>query len=148
VDVPALERLRAAGELLEWARVHETTDYGTPKRPVLDAVRSGKHIILNIDVQGAAQLRKKGHPLVTIFLLPPSFDVLRGRLEGRRDTPPAEVERRMRVDIEEITQSGRYDLRLVNDEVDRVTRVILAHLDGGPAPGDEGERLGLAPRPL
>jgi guanylate kinase len=146
IDVPEFERLRAADELLEWARVHETTYYGTPKKPVLAAVSTGKHIILNIDVQGAAQLRKAGHPLVTIFLLPPSFEQLRERLARRGDTPQAEIERRMRVARDEIAQSNRYDLRLVNDKVERVTAAILAHLEGGPAPQDEGDRLGLAPR--
>jgi guanylate kinase len=121
------------GEFLEWARVHETNYYGTPRAFVLDHLAAGRHVLLNIDVQGAAQLKQQGLRLVTVFLLPPSIDALRERLVKRRDTAPDEIERRLRIAEREVAASERlYDLRVVNDDVDRVVAAILAHLDAAP----------------
>lgn len=130
LSVEEFERRRDQGEFLEWARVHNTHYYGTPARPVLDALTDGRHVLLDIDVQGAAQLREQGHPLLTIFLHPPSFEVLRKRLEGRRDTSPEEIEKRLRTARTELTQADRYDLQIVNDDIDRVVQSIMGRLDG------------------
>lgn len=130
LSVEEFERRRDAGEFLEWARVHNTHYYGTPARPVLDALAEGRHALMDIDVQGAAQLRQQGHPLLTIFLHPPSFEVLRKRLEGRRDTSPEEIEKRLRTARTELTQADRYDLQIVNDDIERVVQAIMAGLEG------------------
>lgn len=129
LSVEEFERRRDQGEFLEWARVHGVHYYGTPARPVLDALAAGRHVLMDIDVQGAAQLREQGHPLLTIFLHPPSFDVLRKRLEGRRDTSPEEIEKRLRTARVELQQAGRYDLQIVNDDVERVVTEIMGALD-------------------
>lgn len=130
VDVAEFERRRERGEFLEWARVHERDYYGTPARFVLDALQAGTHVLLDIDVQGAAQLRLAGYPLLTVFLHPPSLEVLRERLVGRRDTSPEEMERRLRIATGELAQADRYDLQVVNDDLERVVQTIMSCLDG------------------
>lgn len=124
------ERRIAAGEFLEHAIVHGKHYYGTPRQAVKDVLAAGRHALLNIDVQGAKQLRQQGHDLLTVFLLPPPGDVLRQRLVGRGDTEPREIERRLRIAEDEIRASeGLYDLRVVNDDVATVVRSILANLE-------------------
>lgn len=119
------ERRVAAGELLEWAHVHgKDTLYGTPARPVLDHLAAGRDVLLDIDVQGAAQVREKGFPNLSVFLEPPSIDELRRRLERRRDTSPEQIERRLETARQEIAQAFRYDLRVVNDDLDRCVATI------------------------
>ncbi|MCW8137479.1 MAG: guanylate kinase [Planctomycetota bacterium] len=133
LDDAEFERRRDAGEFLEWARVHTTHYYGTPAAPVLEALKAGRHVLLDIDVQGAAQLRLKGYPLLTVFLHPPSLEVLRERLEGRRDTTPEQIERRLRTAQYELAQADRYDLQVVNDDLERVMQAIMGRLDGTPS---------------
>jgi guanylate kinase len=129
VTVPEFERRRDAGEFLEWARVHDVHYYGTPCQPVFEWLGQGMHVLLDIDVQGAAQLRERGYPLLTVFLLPPSFELLRQRLENRRDTPPAEIERRLQTARIELAQADKYDLQVVNDDLEQVAQRILSALE-------------------
>jgi len=122
------ERRRDAGEFLEWAVVHGTL-YGTPAQPVLDHLASGRHVLLDIDVQGAATLRERGLPVSSVFLRPPSMEELRRRLTHRRDTPPDEVERRMARAAEEMREAFRYDLVVTNADLDDTVRQIHEFLD-------------------
>lgn len=123
-------RRAEAGEFLEWAVVHGRHSYGTPRRAVDDALAAGRHALLNIDVQGAKQLRAKGLPLLTVFLRPPSLDVLRERMVGRGDTEPAEIERRLETARVEIAASEQlYDVCIMNIDLDQVVGSILANLD-------------------
>ncbi len=125
------ERRRAADGFLEWAHVHsKDTLYGTLAAPVLNELAAGRNVLLDIDVQGAAQLREKGLPVSSIFLEPASLDVLRKRLEGRKDTPPEEIERRLITAANELEQASRYDLRVVNDDLDRAVAEIRTFLEG------------------
>ena len=113
------QRLRGRGELLEWARVHGA-QYGTPKRPVLDALARGRDVILNIDVQGARKVRRAlGRRAVLIFLMPPSMASLRQRLLRRRTETPAAIRRRLAVARRELRCAAWYDHRVVNDRLDR-----------------------------
>ncbi|RMG15961.1 MAG: guanylate kinase [Planctomycetota bacterium] len=130
LDEDEFLRLRDGGELLEWARVHGKHYYGTPARPVLEHLAAGRDVLLDIDVQGAEQLRQKGLPLVTIFLEPPSLEVLRERLLRRGDTSPEDIERRMRTAREEMRQAWRYDLRVVNDSLERTVQRVRDFLVG------------------
>lgn len=134
IDEPEFQRRVQRGEFLEWARVHQTHLYGTPGPPVREALAAGKHVLMDVDVQGAAQLRERGYPLLTVFLHPPSFEVLRERLEKRKDTPPAEIARRLETARRELLQADKYDLQLVNDDVARVVQCILLRLDTGQTP--------------
>jgi len=120
----AFGRLRAAGGLLEWARVHGAC-YGTPRRFVEERIRAGEVILADIDVQGAAKIRKalRG-AVVSVFLLPPSWRRLETRLRRRRDTDPAAIRRRLRTARREIRRAGEYEYWVVNDRLaDAVSRV-------------------------
>jgi guanylate kinase len=135
VDRQAFEQMIADEELLEWATVHDQL-YGTPRAPVQARIQAGTNVLLNIDVQGAAQLREKadrmGLPLVTVFLEPPSWDELERRLRGRGDTQPEVMERRLRVAKQEMAQAPHYDHRVVNDDLDKTVATIrrLLGLEG------------------
>jgi len=126
------EQLIADDALLEWATVHDKL-YGTPRAQVEARLEAGVHVLLNIDVQGAAQLREKagrsGLPLVTIFLEPPSWEELEQRLSGRGDTQPEVMERRLQVARSEMEQAVHYDHRVVNDELEQTVSTIRRLLD-------------------
>ena len=123
-------RLRKSGQLLEWAKVHGAY-YGTPKRPILQALTRGRDVLLNVDVQGARQVRRKlGTRAMLIFLLPPSLQELRRRLMGRRTDTAASVRRRLAAAKRELSCAAWYDCAVVNDRlretVARVGAVITA----------------------
>ncbi len=110
-------RLRDSGELLEWAEVFGHY-YGTT-RSVLDLARERGHdLILDIDVQGAGQLKKKLPEAITIFILPPSRSELEVRLRRRSSDPDDVIERRLRDASREVRNYASYDYVLVNDQLD------------------------------
>lgn len=119
----AFARAREEGLFLEWARVHDDF-YGTPRGPVEAHLEDGRNVILNIDVQGAEQVRRSGLPCVSFFLLPPSMDELRARL-ARRGDDPAVVERRLKNAELEIARAGEYEHRIVNADLDATIAEIL-----------------------
>lgn len=121
--------VRAAhGLFLEHAVVHGNR-YGTLKAAVRTALAAGRSVLMDIDVQGAAQIRNYIATLppdddlrrgfVDIFVEPPSLETLRRRLERRAEDAPAEIERRLRQAEVEMAQRGAYRLRIVNDDIDR-----------------------------
>ncbi|MRR05902.1 MAG: guanylate kinase [Deltaproteobacteria bacterium] len=112
------ERMSAAGEFAEWAEVHGNL-YGTAVRTLEEYRSQGIHVILDIDCQGARQLKSSYRDAVYIFILPPSFEELRKRLEGRNTDSPDVIERRMRVGTEEVKESSWYDYLVVNDDFPR-----------------------------
>jgi guanylate kinase len=129
VSPAEFQRLRRAGGFLEWARVHGA-HYGTPKRPVLQALAEGRNVLLSIDVQGARKIRRAlGAQAVLIFLLPPSMAALRHRLEGRRTDSAAAIRRRLGAARREIQCAARYDHAVVNarlaDAVRALARLIM-----------------------
>jgi guanylate kinase len=111
------------GEFLEHATIHGNY-YGTPLKPIDDAVAGGQVVILAIDVQGAASLRRMKRDFLGIFVAPPSMEELRQRLAGRGDTPVEEVERRMARAIEELKHKDEYDVVVENKTVDGTVRDI------------------------
>ena len=124
VSRAAFERMRRAGALLEWAKVHGEY-YGTPKRPIARGIAQGRHMLLNIDVQGARKIRRAlGEQAVLIFLLPPSRDVLRQRLMRRRTESAAAIRRRLAAAEREMACAQWYDYEVVNDRLsDTVAQV-------------------------
>jgi len=127
-------RRAAAGEFLEWAEVHGATLYGTPAAPVQEHIAAGRHVLLDIDVQGAAQVRTQGArlaiPVASVFLHPPSLDELRHRLEGRHDTAPDVIERRLDHARAEIARADQYDLEVINESLEATVAQIEAFLAG------------------
>ncbi len=106
------------GEFLEWAEVHGNF-YGTSRKWVEERLVSGTDILLDIDVQGAEQIRAKGLDAVFIFVLPPSIDALRERLSRRKTDPPSVIQRRIDKAREEISYYDRYDYVIINDRIER-----------------------------
>ncbi|MBI3011507.1 MAG: guanylate kinase [Candidatus Omnitrophica bacterium] len=126
VSPAAFQRLRRAGQLLEWARVHDAY-YGTPKQPVLQALAKGRDVVLSIDVQGARQVRRAlGRRAALIFLLPPSMDHLRRRLVGRKTETPAAIRRRLAAAQRELSCAAWYDYTVINDRLTRAIQDIRA----------------------
>lgn len=124
----AFRRLRRTGALLESANVHGAW-YGTPKRPVLDALRDGRDVILSIDVQGARRIRRAlGRRAVLIFLLPPSMDQLKARLLGRRTDTAAAIRRRLAAARRELACAAWYDHQIVNDRLSSTVARVKAVL--------------------
>jgi guanylate kinase len=109
---------RERGELAEWARVFDAC-YGTPREPLDEAVALGNDILLDIDIQGASQLRA-AYPrdAVTIFVLPPTFRELEERLRKRGTEDPAAIRRRLKRAREEAQAYPEYDYLIMNDSVD------------------------------
>jgi guanylate kinase len=125
-------RLRRRRALLEWARVHDAY-YGTPRGPIDAAMARGRRVILSIDVQGAAKIRRAlGRRATLIFLLPPSMDSLRQRLERRRTDSPAVIRRRLAAAKRELACARWYDRRLVNDRLPATVRDVKSIIVGKP----------------
>lgn len=124
------ERRRAAGAFLEWADVFDRR-YGTPRAFVEGELSAGRSVILAIDVQGAAQVRRSFSPVLSIFLAPPGLEALRRRLDLRGADDPATIARRLAVASAEIARSAEYDHVVVNDDLDRAVADIRAILETG-----------------
>ena len=118
VSRETFEEMVAAGEFLEWACVHGNL-YGTAKNQILAETAAGADIILEVDVQGAASVRQLLMDSVSIFILPPSYEVLRERLLARGTDSPEELEIRLRRAPEELRQYSDFDYVIINDEVER-----------------------------
>lgn len=117
------QQLRRTGQLLEWAHVHGAY-YGTPKRPVVRTLARGRSIVLSIDVQGARAIRRAlGRRAVLVFLLPPSMEQLRQRLQRRRTETSAAIHQRLQAARREVACAPWYDYAVVND---RLSHTILA----------------------
>jgi len=120
-------RSLAASEMAESARVFDAY-YGTPRRPLEAAVGFGRDILLDIDIQGARQIRESySNDVVTIFVLPPTFVALEDRLRRRGTEDEAAIERRLRWAAEEASAYLEYDYLIVNEDIaDSISR--LAHV--------------------
>lgn len=118
-----------AGEFLEHASVFGHA-YGTSRQAVLDRVRGGQDVILEIDWQGAAQVRAAWPDAVTVFILPPSREALRSRLEGRGQDQPAVIARRMEEATHELAQHADFDHLVVNDDFEAATQELATIVTG------------------
>ncbi len=123
VSEEAFERMRAEGELVEWARVHGH-QYGTPQRNLEEATRRGEHVVLDIDVQGAGQIREAVADALLIFVFPPSAEALRSRLEGRGTEGPKDLRRRLLAAADELERATAFDYVVVNRELDEAVREV------------------------
>jgi guanylate kinase len=115
VPVPQFERLVARGEFLEHARVFDNF-YGTARRFVKEQLRQGHDVILEIDWQGAQQVRRAMPQCVSIFILPPSRRALAERLAGRATDPPEIIARRLRDAAADMSHYREFDYVIVNDD--------------------------------
>jgi guanylate kinase len=132
VDAERFDAMVAAGELLEWAVVHGVNRYGTPRRAVEDALRDGRPTLLEIDLQGARQVRETMPEAFFVFLAPPSWDELVRRLVGRGTEGDEERERRLDTARVELAAEKEFDRTIVNDDVHRATDELV-HCMGLPS---------------
>lgn len=125
VDDEQFDRMLAADELLEWATVHNAYRYGTPREPVLEAANRGELVLLEIDLQGARQVRANMPDARLVFLAPPSWDELVHRLVGRGTEGEEERARRLETAKIELAAADEFDEVIVNDVVpDAAARLV------------------------
>lgn len=138
VDDETFDRLLAQDELLEWATVHNSHRYGTPKGPVLEASARGESMLLEIDLQGARQVRANMPDARLVFLAPPSWEELVTRLVGRGTEDAEERTRRLETAKVELAAADEFDVVIVNDEVAhaaaQLVALILGEEDGSYSP--------------
>lgn len=118
------------GNFLEYAKVHGDNYYGTPKRKVEESLASGKDIILEIDIQGALEVKEKMEESIFIFIMPPSMRELKDRLIKRNTESKDKIIERFKNAYKEINEVAKYNYIVINDEiqnaVDKVKAIILA----------------------
>ena len=119
------DRLVAEDGLLEWAVVHGRHRYGTPRAAVEERLADGESALLEIDLQGARQVRERMPEAFMVFLAPPSWDELVRRLVGRGTETEAERERRLRTAREELAAQAEFDVTIVNTDVDEACAELV-----------------------
>lgn len=113
------------GGFLEYAEVYDNY-YGTPKDFVIEKITHGENVLLEIDIQGALQVKQKYPEGIFVFVLPPSMETLKNRIVGRGSETPESLEKRMSSAYQEIEQIKNYDYFIVNDTVEHSTDVLQA----------------------
>lgn len=119
---------QAAGEFAEWANVHGNW-YGTLKSEIARVLATGRHVMMDIDVQGAQQLRLAFPHSVTVFILPPSGEVLLERLRGRKTESPQQLVARLNSALEELRSVEEYEYVVTNDDLEDAVLAVGAILD-------------------
>jgi len=120
------DRMIGAGELLEWAVVHQAARYGTPRRAVETMLAAGRPALLEIDLQGARQVRESMPEALFVFLKPPSWEELVRRLTGRGTETAEEQTRRLETALEELAAEEEFDVTIVNHEVHAAAEELVA----------------------
>ncbi|OHR22337.1 guanylate kinase [Corynebacterium sp. HMSC034A01] len=119
------------GEMLEWADIHGGLQRsGTPAGPVQEAMEAGRPVLVEVDLAGARNIKRLLPEAQTVFLAPPSWDILVERLTGRGTETPEVIERRLTTAREELDAQGEFDTVVVNDNVDTAVATIAGILQG------------------
>lgn len=125
IDDAAFDELIARDGLLEWAEVHGSARYGTPRDPVMAAVADGRCVILEIELQGARQVRTRLDGARYVFLMPPDDATLQQRLRGRGTETEEQVRRRLRTAEAELAAAGEFDHVIVNDDLGQTVAELV-----------------------
>ena len=128
-DEAGFDRMVAGNELLEWAEVYPGRRYGTPRAAVDAALEAGRDVVLEIDVQGAAQVRSHAPEAVLILLVPPSLEDLEARLRSRGTEDDAAIEERVSAAERELEQAPWFDHVVVNDDLERASAQVAAIIE-------------------
>jgi len=134
VSRDGFQALIERGDLLEWVEVFGER-YGTPAETIEEALRLGRDVLLEVDVQGAASVRARVPEAVLIFLQPPSEEELARRLRTRGTESEADLDRRLAEARREMAEAGRFDHVVVNDQVERAVDEVLAIIEPKGEPG-------------
>ncbi|MBX6381610.1 MAG: guanylate kinase [Microbispora sp.] len=130
-DDDEFDELVASGELLEWAEFAGNR-YGTPRRPVLEKLAAGVPTLLEIDLQGARQVRRTMPEALLVFLAPPSWEELERRLRGRGTEPPDVIARRLEAARVELAAEKEFDVTIVNTSVKDVCHRLITLMGNSP----------------
>jgi guanylate kinase len=133
VTNPVFDQMVAAGAFLEYARVFDN-QYGTGQAQLQTKLAAGHEVVLEIDWQGARQVRKALHGCQSIFILPPSRQALRARLIGRGTDSPAVIERRLADAVADMSHQAEFDFVVVNDDFETAVAQLQHILGGRGAP--------------
>lgn len=125
VDDETFETMVEKDEFLEWAVVHQRARYGTPRGPVDAALAVGRSVLLEIDLQGARQVRESIPEALFVFLAPPSWDELVRRLVGRGTESDEERRRRLDTARDELAAEAEFDVTIVNNDVEQVCNQLV-----------------------
>ena len=109
---------------LEYAVVHSNKYYGTPIKMVMDNLSKGKNVILEIDIEGARKIKEKREDAVFIFIMPPSMEILKSRLVGRKTETKEQVIERFKTAYKEINEVSKYNYVIVNDNLDESVNIM------------------------
>ncbi|MCU1438542.1 MAG: gmk [Naasia sp.] len=126
VDDAEFDRLIEGGEFLEWATVHNAYRYGTPRAPITQALAGGKSVLLEIDLQGARQVRETFPEARLVFLLPPTWEELVRRLTGRGTEDADEQDRRLVTAKRELEAQDEFQYKVVNADVETAAREVVS----------------------
>jgi guanylate kinase len=126
VDDATFDEMAAGGKLLEWAVVHGRARYGTPREPVERVLAEGRPALLEIDLQGARQVRESMPEAQFVFLAPPTWDELVNRLVGRGTETEEERSRRLDTAVVELAAEEEFDVTVVNTDVARAAEELVA----------------------
>ncbi|GHD02019.1 guanylate kinase [Zhihengliuella salsuginis] len=124
-DRDEFQRLADTGQMLEWAVVHGRNCYGTIRSKVEEAAEAGKHVLLEIDLQGARQVKASMPEAKFVFLAPPTWEELVRRLTGRGTETPEEQQRRLETAKLELAAESEFDVTIVNDDVERAADELV-----------------------
>ncbi len=129
IPAPRFAGMRDRGEFYESAEVYGN-HYGTPRRPVEEALAAGRDVICELDIQGAMSIKRARPDALLVFIEPPSLDELFMRLRGRGTEDPETLSTRLRAAYDEVKSKGLYDHIIVNDQVDAAVDELVRILDG------------------
>jgi len=135
IDEATFDRLIEDGDLLEWAVVHGAARYGTRRSDVVEHLAAGRPVLLEIDLQGARQVRKQMPDALLVFLAPPTMDELERRLIGRGTEDPEERARRLRTAEVELAAENEFDVTIVNADVTTASAELVDLLRFGTSAG-------------
>jgi len=125
VSPDEFDEMISSGEMLEYAIVHGVNKYGTPKTPVLEALARGEHVILEIDIQGARQVKRVMPEALLVFIKPPSWQELVRRLNARGTESKAEQEKRLQTAQVELESAAEFDAGVVNEDIAKCAHDVL-----------------------
>ena len=124
VDDKSFERMVQNGEFLEWAEYADHR-YGTSRQAVEEQLAAGCDVFLDIEVQGANQVKTLMPEVVKVFVYPPSYEVLETRLKERRQDPPEAIQRRLRWALREFQVAGEFDYAIINDRLGEAVNALF-----------------------
>jgi guanylate kinase len=146
VDKEAFDRLRSADALLESAEVFDNC-YGTSRQQVEEHLTAGNNVILEIDWQGAQQVREAMPECITVFILPPSREELERRLRARGTDTPEVIDRRLQDALSDMSHWAEFDYVIFNDDLDQAVvdlEAVLANNGAGSATNEPGVQAAVA----